>query len=82
MRNASGNKNARTRRNFNYFLAAAHAKHAFEDVPSLIVMAMQMQRSDEAWRIEAAARVSPLGENEIFAFKSFSRKRRRDAHAI
>lgn len=64
VRCAARNKHARTGRNLNVFLSYAYAKASLKDVPGLIVVVVEVQRSNPTWWAGGAASIAPLGNAE------------------
>ena len=64
MRRSTTYKKATPRAQFDVLVSIPEAQHAFEDIPGLIIIAMQMNGCDEARGIENASGILPLRENE------------------
>ena len=79
VRGAPRDEHGTTRAGFDLDFAGLHAKRALEDIPSFIIVMMQMARRYRAWRTGGRACVLPLGDDERSACgaQEISGKRRR-----
>jgi len=64
VRRSAWDENSRTGACFDFVFAGLHAENAFEDVPSFVVVVVDMTRRDQARRIGRATSVLPFGDNE------------------
>lgn len=73
-----GPQNGRARHGLHYILPHPNTQRALENIPGLIIVAMEVQGSDPSRRPRRSARVLPLGDHEICPHgpNHISRKRR------
>jgi len=64
VRRAAWDEDGGTGAGFDFVFAGLHAENAFEDVPSFVVVVVDMTRRDQARRIGRATSVLPFGDNE------------------
>jgi hypothetical protein len=65
VRRASRHKNGRARHGLHYILPHPNTQRALENIPGLIIVAMEVQGSDPSRRPRRSVRVLPLGDHEI-----------------
>lgn len=61
---AAGNEDGRASTSFNDIAADLDVEDSFEDIPGLVIVVMEMARSDEAWRSRRAAGIAPFGDDK------------------
>ena len=64
VRRSARDENGGTCAGFDFGFAGLHAEDAFQDVPSFVVVMVDVTRSDQSWRICVTAGVLPFGDDE------------------